>query len=176
MKKLCIIFCLLFIIILTAAVFCSERDKGSAGGTEYFRIHIRADSDSKEDQAVKYLVKDVVVEYLTPVIASASSKNQAIEKISASLEEIESLCDEVLFSEGLCYSSSAAVKREQFPTRVYENVTLPSGEYDSLIINLGSGSGDNWWCVIYPPLCFSGGENVEYKSKIKELIDKFRNT
>ena len=72
------------------------------------------------------------------------------------------------------YSAKASVKKEKFPTRVYQGVQLESGIYDALIIELGSGKGDNWWCVVYPPLCFTG-ENVKYsyKSKILQIIRSF---
>lgn len=171
MKKICIIFGLLIIIILTATGCYAERVDVS----EYFRIHVRANSNEAADQQVKYYVKDLVSEYLAPIISGSKSKADAMEKISAQTEQIEKICDEALGEKGFSYKSEALLKREEFPLRVYEGTTLPHGEYDSLIINLGSGKGDNWWCVIYPPLCFSG-ENIEYKSKIKELIDKLSDT
>ena len=68
------------------------------------------------------------------------------------------------------------MREEEFPTRVYEGVTLEAGVYDALIVELGTGKGDNWWCVIYPPLCFSGeatGNNVQYRSRIWEIIRNF---
>ena len=70
--------------------------------------------------------------------------------------------------------SEALIRNEKFPTRVYGELTLDCGYYDALIINLGSGKGDNWWCVVYPPLCFTGeGQNYVYKSKIHEIIKRF---
>lgn len=143
--------------------------------TEYFRIHVRADSNDEDDQSVKYLVKDEIVNYLTPVICSAENKQEAMKLIASRLKEIEKIANEVLKENGFFYTSSACLKEEAFPLRVYEEVALPSGVYDSLIVNLGGGKGDNWWCVIYPPLCFDGGENVIYKSKIAEIIKKFFN-
>ncbi len=76
---------------------------------------------------------------------------------------------------GFRYTARAALKREEFPTRVYEGVTLPAGVYDALIIELGTGKGDNWWCVLYPPLCFAGGMgvNIQYRVKIWEIIQNF---
>ena len=81
---------------------------------------------------------------------------------------------QVLKEQGFAYSASAEIKKESFPTRVYGEYTLPAGEYSALIIRLGSGKGDNWWCVVYPPLCFASTDtDVIYKSKIQEIIEKW---
>lgn len=169
MKKICITFFLLFIISLTA-IFGSL----AAPETEYLRMHIRANSNAAEDQAVKYLVRDAVVEYLVPVAAECTSKSRAEELLAAELPAIERIADEVLRANGFSYTAKAALRQEEFPTRVYENYTLEAGIYDALILELGTGEGDNWWCVVYPPLCFSGAENVRYRSKILEIIESFR--
>ncbi len=172
MKKVCISFFACIIIILSAIGLFLPK---SGPETEYLRIHIRADSNDEQAQAVKYLVKEAVVEYLTPYIAQCDTKRKAETLLTDRLEEIEAVADEVLRENGFDYKSSAGVKNEKFPTRVYGSLTLSAGFYDALIINLGSGSGDNWWCVVYPPLCFTGdsGAGYVYKSKIMEIIDDF---
>ena len=98
-----------------------------------------------------------------------------MQEMKASLKEIEQVAANVLRENGFDYGATAALEREIFPTRVYGEYLLPAGEYSALILRLGSGEGDNWWCVVYPPLCFVGDSNanVIYKSKIKEIIDKF---
>jgi stage II sporulation protein R len=143
---------------------------------EYLRIHIRADSNEDKAQAVKYLVRDQVVEYLTPLVANYQTQSQAVLGIQENLENIERVATQVLTKHGFSYGASASVEQEVFPTRIYGEYTLASGEYTALIIRLGSGKGDNWWCVVYPPLCFTSahGENVIYKSKIMEIIEKWR--
>lgn len=171
MKKFCIVFGLLIIIIVTAAVTAQ-------GGVqaEYLRMHVRANSDSAADQAVKYEVKDAIVDYLMPLAASCESKAEAMAALENALAQIEAVADAVLRENGFPYTSHAAVRREEFPTRVYENVTLEAGLYDALIVELGTGEGANWWCVLYPPMCFSGeatGENIQYRSRIVEIIRSF---
>ena len=142
----------------------------------FLRMHIRADSNQKEAQEVKYAVRDRVVEYLTPLVASYQSKAQAIRGVEAHLQEVTNAANEVLRANGLGYSARAELKKESFPTRVYEDYVLPAGEYSALILYLGKGEGDNWWCVVYPPFCFSSptGKNVVYKSKIAEIIRRFQ--
>lgn len=141
---------------------------------DYLRIHVRANSNEQIDQSVKYIVKDEVVKFITPYAAQCVDKRTAIELIESILPEIEEVCDKTLKENGFEYTSRAQVRAEEFPTRVYGDLTLEAGLYDALIIELGSGTGDNWWCVIYPPLCFtSGTADVEYRSAIYEIIKKF---
>lgn len=178
MKNFCIIFLSFVIISLTAVGFSGAFASPTEGDFgEYLRIHIRADSNESEAQAVKYKVRDRVVEYLTPIVANCQTKRQATEKMQSVLREIEKLADEVLKESGFFYGASATIDEENFPTRAYGEYVLPAGKYSALILRLGSGKGDNWWCVVYPPLCFVGDQNasVIYKSKIKEIIDKFYN-
>ena len=85
------------------------------------------------------------------------------------------MADQVLKLNGKDYKSKASVREEEFPTRVYGSLCLENGFYDALILNLGSGEGNNWWCVVYPPLCFVGGTgNFEIRSKIIDLINDFK--
>lgn len=171
MKKVCITFLIVAIIILSGLGLNLSEKKVE---TEYLRIHIRAQSNSESDQAVKYRVKEEIVKYLTPFIAACDTKEKAKTLLSDRLDGIEEVADKVLKDNGFNYKSNAEVKIEQFPTRFYGNYCLEKGYYDALIVNLGSGEGDNWWCVVYPPLCFTGESvSYEYRSKIKDLIDKF---
>ena len=190
MKKVCIIFLLSIIISLTAlgllGAFNAKTQNGapmyatnaqtSGKIDEFLRIHIRADSNNEEAQAVKYYVRDKIVEHLTPFVASCPTKTQAMQGIRAKLKEISAVADKALREKGYSYGASAELTKEYFPTRVYDGYVLSSGEYSALIIRLGRGEGDNWWCVVYPPLCFSAptGNNVVYNSKILEIIERFK--
>ncbi len=175
MKNFCIIFLTLVIITVTALGFSGAVGVPSAAANcDYLRIHIRADSNEEEAQAVKYLVRDRVVEYLTPLVAECTDKAQAMEEMQKRLPQIEQIANGVLSLQGFAYGAEAELTREQFPTRVYGEYLLPAGEYSALVLRLGRGEGDNWWCVVYPPLCFTAGNgNVVYKSKIKEIITRF---
>ena len=163
---------LFLIAIITLTIIASVNTSDSA---EYLRIHIRANSNSEIDQSVKYKIKNEVVDFLTPYIANCNTKNEAISVLNSNLDKIESVCNKALKDSGFSYESNASIKTEMFPTRVYEDFTLNSGFYDALIVELGEAKGDNWWCVVYPPLCFTkGNNNVKYKSKILEIIDNFK--
>lgn len=160
------------VVITLVIVFCGNM--GGSANAEYFRIHIRANSNSAEDQNVKYEVKDEVVEYLIPLLSEVETKEEAENIMRENLENIERVADEVLCEHGFNYKSRAYISFEEFPTREYGDLVLDEGFYDALILALGTGEGDNWWCVVYPPFCFlesKKSENYVYISKIWEIIN-----
>ena len=138
------------------------------------RIHIRANSNAYQDQAVKYQIKEEVVSYLIPFILECNTKQKAVEVLESQKQNINAVVKEVLVKNGFSYACNTTIRNELFPTRVYDDFTLEEGFYDAVIIELGDASGDNWWCVVYPPLCFQGTEKLTYKSKIVEIINEFR--
>lgn len=166
MKK--IIVCCLSILCAVFLVGCVSTSNS------YLRVHIRANSNSEADQNVKYLIKDVVVEYLSPLLVDCKSKVDVVDVITNNIDNTKRLINNVLKDEGFDYGCEIEINNEFFPTRTYDELTLEADYYDALIIKLGSGEGDNWWCVMYPNLCFNEIDNVVYKSKIKEIIEKMR--
>lgn len=176
MKKIIFSIIGLICIVTLAVVFSVKREDKNE--QTYLRVHIRANSNSNEDQSVKMEVKKAVVDYLTPKIAEGSTFDEVYKILGENLSGIEEVANNVLASKGFTYKSHAALREEYFPSRSYNEITLENGYYDALILNLGSGEGNNWWCVVYPPLCFIGAEgnasgNIKYKSKFIEIIQKF---
>ncbi len=146
---------------------------GSESQVQYLRIHIRANSNSEQDQSVKYKVKDNVVEALIPLLSQIESFEEAKCVISENFPMIEQVANQTLQDNGFSYTSSAKISNEYFPTRTYENVTLEEGYYDALILNLGSVQGDKWWCIVFPAFCFTQtkkSDNIVYISQIWEII------
>lgn len=172
MKGLCISILIITIIVLSGIAISLPKNEVQ---TEYLRIHVRANSNQDIDQSVKYVVKDKIVEYLTPYIAECDTKQKAQVLLENNLSGIERVANLTLRQAGFSYTAKASVRQEDFPTRVYGSLELQSGIYDALIVELGSGKGDNWWCVVYPPLCFTSGQgsNVIYRSKILDIISDF---
>jgi stage II sporulation protein R len=174
MRKLTVFF-LFAIMVCTLAMGCREK----TASFDCLRIHIRANDNSQAGQAVKYAVKEKVADLLTPALASASTKRLAMETVESCLEAIKLLCEQALLENGFDYGASVSLKREHFPLRSYGEFVFEGGYYDALIIVLGEGRGDNWWCMVYPPLCFIGAEGegdgkVVYRSKILEIIESFK--
>jgi stage II sporulation protein R len=154
-------------------------------GTDPFRLHIIANSDSEEDQSVKLAVRDEILKLSADGMKKVSSKEEAEEYIRKNLQIIEEKAQEVLDEKDFPYKAKAYLGRFEFPEKTYGNTTYPAGEYEALRIVLGKGEGKNWWCVMFPPLCLQDlpeeqlkklMENkdeikVEYTSFFKELFD-----
>lgn len=171
MKYLLSFLCLGALALILA--LCGLQSGENFSEQDFLRIHIRANSNSQADQDVKYKVKDQVVEALIPILANCQTKDDAIKTLGQNFDYIQSVADDVLKQNGFSYSSRVRLSNEHFPTRVYENLTLPEGDYDALILNLGTGCGDNWWCVVYPAFCFTktkNNDNFVYISQIWEII------
>lgn len=134
--------------------------------SEVLRLHIPANSDSEYDQSIKLKLRDMVLDEYGAQLACESDIQQAIAQTEALLPEIEESCNAFLSAEGAPYGAKAELCNMHFNTRVYDNVTLPAGEYTALRITLGSGEGQNWWCVMFPPLCIP----VASEEKQTELL------
>lgn len=168
-----LIITILSIILLTVLMLvgCEKQ----INTEDYIRIHIRADSNEEEAQSVKLLVRDEIVGYLSGKADGVQSREQMLEIIKSELDIIKIKADSVLRQNGFDYTCRVSIRREDFPTKTYGDLTLPEGNYLALIVELGSGEGNNWWCVAYPPLCFVAsedieGDKVEYRSKIAEFF------
>ncbi len=134
------------------------------------RFHVRANSDSDEDQALKLLVKDAVVDYLSEAMKSQGSKEDSATYLQSHIEYIEAVALEVIEAQGYDYTVRAYMTTEYFPTKSYGDVTIPCGEYDAFRIDIGENAGKNWWCVLYPPLCFVQGSYGVATDETKELM------
>lgn len=158
------------IALVLVLLFCPINSESSV---QYLRIHIRANSNSYADQNVKYKVKDAVVEELIPLVSEIESFEEAKKVIEANFGFIEGVADRVLEENDFTYKTHAKIDNEYFPTRTYEDVTLEEGNYDALILELGSGEGNNWWCIVFPAFCFTktkNSDNIVYISRIWEII------
>ena len=140
------------------------------------RFHVRANSDSDEDQALKLKVKDNVVAYLKDAMKASDSKTDSITYIKEHLDDITDIADATIKNEGYNYKATAYMTNEFFPTKVYGDVTIPCGNYDAFRIDIGSSGGQNWWCVLFPPLCFVEGSygiaTDESKMLLKNVLDE----
>ena len=176
MKKIVAILVCILSLVMVLGVTTKNGQVQISDTENLLRIHIRANSNTKIDQNIKYEIKDKFVDYLTPLVCDCESKQDAIKVIKKNKNNLKKIADDILSKNNFEYESNIKVTKEFFPTRQYENYTVTSGVYDSIIVELGDASGNNWWCVIYPPLCFTNftnSQNVVYKSKIMEIINKY---
>ena len=121
---------------------------------EVFRFHVLANSDSDADQELKMKVRDAVLSYMKEVLPKDASKQETKEWAEKHLTDLEKVAVKTMRNQGYTYSAKAQVKEIYFPEKKYGDVTFPKGYYEALRIELGSGAGNNWWCVLYPNLCF----------------------
>lgn len=129
---------------------------------ELLRLHVVADSNSDEDQAIKLQVRDAVIQALEEDLERVGTKEQAQARISSQLDRLEQVANDVLDEAGVTDRATVTLTREAYGTREYDTFTLPAGVYDSLRVTIGSGQGENWWCVVFPSLCIpAASEDVE---------------
>lgn len=128
---------------------------------DVMRLHVLANSDSDRDQQVKYKVRDAIVAYLTPQLEQITSPVEARAIIANHRQQLIALADEVLDKEQAGYHARLEMGEFDFPIRSYGTLLFPAGRYEAVRILLGQGSGQNWWCVLFPPLCFIDGTHAE---------------
>lgn len=176
MQKLIAIFITLSLMgaLLLFGGFTFETDERS----ELFRIHIIANSNSEEDSILKYKIKDAFTSFLQKGIEGCDSKSDVNAFIKDNISNLTIIANNIASENNFNYKSKIKITNEYFPSRVYGEYVVESGYYDGLTVVLGEGKGDNWWCVLFPPLCFYNGKiansnSIVYKSKILEIIKKF---
>ncbi len=153
MKK-CV--CIALVAILLIAAVGVLPIHGEEGIYEnVIRLHVLANSDSKEDQALKLKVRDAVLDYTAPLLADVHDKEEAAKRLQDALPELERVCAAKIRALGYSADVSVQLGVECYPRRTYESVALPAGEYLSLRVSIGQAKGQNWWCVLFPPLCLS---------------------
>lgn len=166
---LSLLFCFIFISITSYARSVSDNLSDN-----FFRLHILANSDSKQDQDLKLKIRDAIIEYMSAQDFSNSTKSEVMSVVENSLDSYKAIAQTVIDNEGLDYNVSAEVGNFHFPTKVYGNISLPAGYYDALRIKIGNAEGQNWWCSLFPPLCFvdisSGVIDEDSKNNLKENL------
>ena len=124
------------------------------------RLHVLANSDSEEDQALKLQVRDVVLERATAILEQSADRREAESRLRGELLELERVAAEEIAAEGYDYPVTVNLENTDFPTKEYDGFTLPAGEYLALRVIIGEGKGRNWWCVVFPPLCTSASADL----------------
>ena len=140
-----------------------------------FRLHIIANSNSTQDQDLKLKIRDVVIEYINKTQENLNSKQEIINNITYNLPTIQKLVEETIKKYNFDYNVSVEIGNFYFPTKHYGNISLPAGMYGSIKIKIGSANGENWWCSLFPPLCFTnistGIIDETTKNDLKETLE-----
>jgi len=134
------------------------------------RLHIIPNSNSVFDQNLKLQVRDKIVEYLSPKLCNSNSIEESKIIIANNLENIKQLSKEIT-SQYSDYEINVSLGKSKFPTKTYENYSFPAGTYDALRITIGEGAGNNWWCVMFPPLCFTDSSVGAFSENSEEILE-----
>ena len=145
---------ILAVAVLGGLFFLPVHGEGEIYDT-VVRLHVRANSDSEEDQALKLRVRDAVLAVTGDLVVDCTTQEEAVSVLEAHMAELESAARGVIAAEGRKDAISITLGRETYPTRTYESCCFPAGEYVSLQVLIGEAAGQNWWCVLFPPLCLS---------------------
>jgi len=144
-------------VLLTGALSLGEQ---TALSEKVVRLHVLANSDSQEDQELKLQVRDRVLAETEVLLEASTDRKDAEQRLTAALPELERLAAEEIAESGYDYPVSVRLEETAFPTRTYDGFTLPAGEYLALRVLIGAAEGQNWWCVVFPPLCAAASEDV----------------
>ena len=152
--KMVIILTFLFFVYTTLCAISYANDISTDIADSVFRLHVIANSDSEIDQDLKYTVRDALLSYMNDLCANCTSKEETISIASEHLEDFKEIALNTIQEEGFDYSINIRIGNFEFPTKHYGDISLPAGIYDSLRVEIGEAKGQNWWCVMFPPLCF----------------------
>ncbi|MEB1807199.1 MAG: stage II sporulation protein R [Bacillaceae bacterium] len=173
-----VLFYLLFFVFILVMNWESQNYMAAASfhdevsQEDAIRLRILANSDSIKDQMLKRDIRDEVNATITDWVLHIDSMDEAKDVIEANLEEIEAIVAKKLANNGINQAFNVEFNRVQFPTKLYGHLVYPAGEYDAVLITLGSGNGENWWCVLFPPLCFldfSNGDAIEHEEDLEAV-------
>ena len=141
-----------------------------------FRLHVIANSNSKKDQNLKYVVRDNIIKYMKTICNESHSKDETIEIVSNHLDDFTQIANQTIKENGFSYTANVSLGNFEFPTKNYGDISFPSGYYDALKIQLGNADGQNWWCVLYPSVCFvdvtSGVVPQESKEQLQNSLNE----
>lgn len=165
------------VVLVGNILIVSSKQVTDSLADEVIRFHVVANSDTMEDQLLKQRVKDEVIEYMEPLVKNCKSIDDTRSVVKSRLPKIKQIAEVVIGNYKKDYPVYVALDKANFPTKTYGDVVFPAGEYEACRIVIGEGKGENWWCVMYPPLCYidvaSGVVPLEGKEQLQqELTDE----
>lgn len=172
--RIFVILILLSLFILISAISYVDAVSNNIADS-VFRLHVIANSDSKEDQELKLKVRDELLSYMNIISKDSTSKQEAMQIANEHKEEFTQIAEKVIKENGYNYTVNVQIGKADFPTKYYGDITLPAGTYDALKVQIGEANGQNWWCVMFPPLCFvdvsTGIVPDNSKQELKQSLD-----
>lgn len=177
MKKFLVLIIILISMVAGFVFYGQGLNKSNSADSEVIkdkmiRFHVIANSDSIEDQDIKLKVRDRVLEYIYPKLEESLEIDRSREILKENDKDIKDIALKVLEENNYNYNVESTLSNEVFPVKSYGDITLPQGEYEAYRIIIGEGKGQNWWCVMFPPLCFVDITKGEVSNKDTEEVMK----
>lgn len=168
-KKILMIF-ILFLTYFLISLFSYSNAVSSSLSENVFRLHVIANSDSREDQDLKYKVRDNLIKYMNSISKDVSTKEDAIKLANENIDNFYNIAKNTILENGFNYDVNIEIGNFDFPTKTYGDISLPAGFYDALRVKIGEAKGKNWWCVMFPSLCFVDISNGIVPEESKESL------
>jgi len=169
--KMLSILILLFFLYISLSAFSYAENIVSNIKDNVFRLHVIANSDSSEDQALKLLVRDNIISYMNSICENLEDKEEVIALAKQNEKTLKEIALQTIKENGYDYDVTVEIGNFYFPTKHYGDISLPSGFYDALEIRIGEAAGKNWWCVLFPPLCFVDVSSGIVPDESKQLLE-----
>ena len=169
--KMVIILSFLLFVYTTICAFSYAQNISTDIANNVFRLHVLANSDSEEDQILKYIVRDNLLSYMNEICSTCTTKQEAIILVEKNKENFKQIALDTINNQGYSYDVNINIGNFEFPTKNYGDISLPAGFYDALRIEIGEAKGRNWWCVMFPPLCFVDISSGIVPEESKDLLD-----
>ena len=170
-KMVIILSFLLFIYTSICAISYAQNISTDIADS-VFRLHVIANSDSKEDQDLKYIVRDNLLSYMNEICSNCETKQEAINIVTENKDKFEEIAKSTIKEQGFSYDVKINIGNFEFPTKNYGDILLPAGYYDALRVEIGEAKGQNWWCVMFPPLCFVDVTSGVVPEESKEVMEE----
>lgn len=165
-----IIICILLVLPINNSVKGSVTQEDIA--KKIIRFHVVANSDSDKDQQLKLKIRDEILKFIEPKLKKSNSLEESRNILKSNNNEMKKIAEEIIKNNNFNYSVKTSLCKDNFPVKEYGNIVLPAGEYEAYKIIIGNGKGKNWWCVMFPPLCFIDITKGEVSTK--ETSDEMR--
>lgn len=172
------ILSLLIVILMLAAIVYDYGKNGTSAAViegisdSLIRFHVIANSDSEEDQKLKLKVRDEILDKMNGILEESENIEETRQLITDNRDEIKKIAERVIEENNYDYDINVKLKMEQFPLKTYGDIILPPGEYEALLVEIGEAKGKNWWCVMFPPLCFVDVTHGVVPEETKETLKR----
>ncbi|MFW5649423.1 MAG: stage II sporulation protein R [Candidatus Alkaliphilus sp. MAG34] len=170
-NKLTAIF-LVFLVLISVLYMKEETEALEKRGENLIRFHVLANSDSPEDQELKLKVRDRIIDVVSKDLENSKNVDETRNILATSLDKIKEAAEEEIYENGKDYDVNVSLGEHGFPTKRYGNAVFPAGRYEALRVEIGNARGQNWWCVMFPPLCFVDVKHGLTDEKTKKELEK----